>query len=172
MTHHPSRRLATLLRRFGDFWRDRRGVAAVEMALTVSLVLLPLCACLIVAGQALETQYRLTRAMHAGFMYAWRYPTDPNLLTNTQAAVQAAYGPTTLATNAASPVCFCIPPNGTLTQATSSFQCSQTTCPSGTPANYIKTTWLSVVVAQNYSPLFTFPYLPTQVTSGGTARVQ
>jgi hypothetical protein len=136
------------------------------MALAVSLVVLPLCACLIVAGQALYTQYRLTRAMHAGFIYAWRYPNATDAAI--ESAVQAAIPSVTLGANTASNLCFCIPPNGTIFQSNGSFACGSQTCSNGT----ILSVWVSIVLSANYSPLFRFPYLPTSVQSGGTVRLQ
>jgi Flp pilus assembly protein TadG len=161
--HAVSRPLGALLRRFR---RDRRGVAALETALAVSLVVLPLCAGLVVAGQALQLQYRLTRAMHAGFIYAWRNPTASN--TAIQSAVQAAIPTLTLYSNAASNLCFCIPPNGTIIQSNGSFACGTQTCSNGT----VLSVWVSIVVGGTYSPLFPFPGLPTSVQSGGTVRLQ
>jgi hypothetical protein len=136
------------------------------MALAVSLVVLPICACLIVVGQALETQYRLTRAMHAGFLYAWSNTSASP--ADIKAAVVAANNGVTPDVFGATNLCFCIPPNGTIGQSNGSFACGTQTCGTGT----VLTTWVSIVLAQNFTPLFPFPYVPSQVTSGGTVRIQ
>ncbi len=80
--------------------RQRRGVAAVEAALAIALVLIPLCLGAIGLGMALVTVNRLDRALQAAIFYAWANPgsaadwgeADSANLAATRAAAETAYG--------------------------------------------------------------------------------
>jgi len=75
-------------------WRDRRGVAAVEMALVSTFILIPVTVLVIESGQALLTQYRLSRGLHAGLMYAWELPSNATL-SQIQSAASSGFQATT-----------------------------------------------------------------------------
>lgn len=115
--------------------RDRRAVAAVEMALVSTFVLFPLCVFMVEAGQALLTQYRLSRGLHAGLMRAWGLPASATADTVQTAANLGfqANGSGTYGTVTATPVAtfyyYCIDP--TVGMHTGAAVASGTACPSG-----------------------------------------
>jgi Flp pilus assembly protein TadG len=56
--------------------RDRRGVAATEAALAISLILMPLILGVIDYGALLAAEARLDRALQAAVYYVWNNPTS------------------------------------------------------------------------------------------------
>ncbi len=136
--------------------RDRRGVAAVEMALVATVLLLPLCAFTTEVGQALLTQYRLSRALHAGLMYAWGAPTSATV-TTIQSAASAGFqtnggtGPyeSAVMTPVASILYYCIDPT-VGTHGASTVASSTSTCPNG----QVVGTWVNLSLSATIPTIF------------------
>ncbi len=98
MTPHRRRCLA----------RDRGGVAAVEAALALGLVLIPLCLALVDYGMALADAMRLDRALQAAAFYVWSNPSGFTAAGITSAGT-AGFGTATPAVSVtSSSACFCV----------------------------------------------------------------
>ena len=133
------KRMAPRLRRrrsiLARLWRDRRGVAAVEMALVSTFILIPATVLVIESGQALLTQYRLSRGLHAGLMFAWGLPLNATLSQIQNAAnsgFQANSSPGYAATTVTSVATFsyyCIDPTVGIHYGAK--QAANTTCTGG-----------------------------------------
>lgn len=147
------------------FRRDRRGVAALEMALVTTFLLLPLTAAISGAGQALIARSRVDLGLHAGLMYAWGLPTATNSQIIT--AAQAASGPTnTTVTANATVACYCIPATGTRAAGTV-VDCAGS-CSSGVLGR-----WVTVSTSSSFTPIFpAFGTTQMTLTATGTVRVQ
>jgi Flp pilus assembly protein TadG len=148
-------------------WNDRSGAAALEMALITTFLLLPLSAGLIGSGQALLTQYRVDRALHAALIYAWTAPTASSAAL--QSAAQGGYGAGggTLATSA-STACYCIDPTGSRASGTAVL------CTGTCTAPQIVGTWVTVNASAVFTPVFPIPWTSAAWTlsATGTVRVQ
>lgn len=89
------------------FRRDKRGSVALEAALMISLVLVPLTLAVVGAGQIIATQMRLDRALHAAMLFAWATPAATK--TAVEAAALAGYGAGNPPLTASAPIeCFCM----------------------------------------------------------------
>lgn len=78
--------MATSLRRRPSPWRDRRGIAALEMAVVAPFVMFVILAC-IDFGRALSQNIELTHAVRAGAQYSVTASDDK---TGIERAVRAA----------------------------------------------------------------------------------
>lgn len=126
--------------------RDRRGAIAVETALVLSFLLLPLLALLVDAGRALLLQYRVSRAMHSALIYAWGVPAAPTADVIT--AAQDGYGPTGPALTAtASYSNLCILPTGTRLLGVAPL--SGNTCLAG----QVLATWVNATTSTSFTPI-------------------
>ena len=159
-----------LLRRL---WLHRRGVIAVEMALVTSGFLLPITAGLFETGQALLTQYRLSRGLHAGLMYAWAVPANANASSiqnaataGFQTATTSGYG-STVVTPVATLQYYCVDPTTGIHGATQ--VTSGTACGSGLMLG----TWVALTLSASIPTAFQFnngaASWPLTVT--GTVRI-
>jgi hypothetical protein len=158
-------------RGIADLRKNRRGAAAIEAALVIGLVLVPLCLGVAAYGLVLVDTARLDRALQAGLFYVWSNPTGfttPGL----QTAAAAGYDGTSYATASpaltvgAATACKCVSSGYSPVSAVS---CTGS-CPSGqTVATYVTvaasaTFTLPIVVRSLISPL-------TQSVSG-TVRTE
>lgn len=148
--------------------RDRRGSVTVETALVLSLFLLPLVYGVAAIGQAVSTQVRLDRALHAAMLYIWATPGAA--ASGIQNAATSGYGagdPTMTPT--ASKSCACIQPTAARPAGASGAHCSDT-CANGTVLASYMTISLNATVAVDLP-------LPANLqsqalTASGTVRVQ
>lgn len=110
------------------FVKGRRGVAGIEAALAIGLVLLPLSLGLMDLGTELAAVARLDRALQSAVFYAWAYPgafTTAGLQNAASAGYGSASPPVTVQTSTA---CSCV----TNTYSpTASVACTGATCPTG-----------------------------------------
>lgn len=151
-----------------DFIGARRGAVAVEAALAITLVLVPLCLGAADLGVVFTTQARLDQAMQAAVFAAWGNAAgaSPSVL---QAVVTQAYGaaPPSLAMTTPSLACVCLTiASG---QETSTPTNCGASCASGQAAVYLSLSLSTAVTLP--VPL---PALPPAIalSSGGTVRVQ
>lgn len=148
-------------------WRDRRGVAALETGLVVSLLLLPLLSGVAGAGQALLTQFRLDRALHAALMHGWG---DPSASTaNLQAAALLGYGsdgPTMSST--VTIACYCI------TASTGARTTTTVACNGACSNGQIVGKYATVTASASFTPIMTVTWGGSawNMSATGTARVQ
>lgn len=146
---------------------NRRGSVAVEAALAMGLVLVPLLLALADLGLALSVQMRLERANQAALFYAWG--NSGASVASIKSAASAGYGvsdPSFSAT--ASEACYCITPTGTRSSGTA------VACTGSCSAGEQVATWLTV---QSSTSVVLPAPLPgygsnLSVSSAGTARVQ
>ena len=145
--------------------RDRQGAIAVETALVLAVLLLPLMALLTDAGRGLLLQYRVSRAMHSALVYAWGVPAAPaaDILT----AAQDGYGvstPTLTATASYSNLC--ISPTGT--RSSGSAPQSGNTCGSG----QILATWVVATASTSFAPILPINWSTSAWTVSASATVR
>ncbi len=150
--------------------RDRRGVAAVEATMVISLVLVPLCLGVAAYGMVLADTARLDRALQAALFYIWSNPTGFTT-SGVQTAAASGYDNTSYAnaspalTVTATSACYCV---SSLAIKGSSVSCTGT-CTSGTVGTYVTVT---------ASATFTLPVVVQSLTSpwtqsvSGTVRTQ
>lgn len=137
---------------------DRRGNAAVELALVLPIVA-ALLSGIVDVGMMVRAANALQTAARAGAAYAAKYPTDSAGIA--QAATgAAALDPSTLSVT-----------------ATQSCECSNggaVACGSACPAGGAMSVHVSVAVAQPYHPLTPFAdaVLPSTLTAQTTMRTQ
>jgi hypothetical protein len=146
---------------------NRRGSVAVEAALALGLVLVPLLLALSDLGLALSVQMRLERANQAALFYAWG--TSGASVASIKSAASAGYGisdPSFAA--AASEACYCISPTGTRLSGTA-VACTAS-CASGQQI----ATWLTVAASASVALPVPLPGYGSSIalSSGSTARVQ
>ena len=116
--------VAHLLRRFAT---GRRGVAGVEAALAIGLLLLPLSLGMMDLGTEIAATARLDRALQAATFYAWAYP-GAFTTAALQNAAKTGYGPASPpVTVNASTACSCVT---ALYSATGAVACNGA-CPAG-----------------------------------------
>lgn len=126
--------------------RDRRGAIAVETALVLSFLLLPLLAVVVDAGRALMLQYRVSRAMHSALIYAWGVPAAP--AADIIVAAQDGYGTTSpVLTATASYSTLCILPTGTRLLGLAPL--NGNTCIVG----QVLATWVSATASTSFTPI-------------------
>ncbi|HVC61983.1 MAG TPA: hypothetical protein VND19_16680 [Acetobacteraceae bacterium] len=157
-------------------WRlpGRAGVASIEAALGIALVLVPLCLGVIGLGMALEVVDRLDRALQAAAFYAWANPgtpagwgsADSASLAGARGAALSAYGdagPSPTVTAAV--VFYCVSGGYIPVQPAVSYA---TTCATGLSL----AAYLTVAASTSVTPpgLPVAPAIPLSVT--GTVRVQ
>lgn len=142
-------RLLALLR------ADTRAVAAVEAGITLSVLLVPVLAAIVGAGQGLTLQYRLDRATHMGLLYAWGTPTGAATTANVVSAAQAGFGTASSTSTAptasisASLACYCLDQTGTRTGSTTTTVSCTGTCSGG----QVLGKWITVTATSSFTPL-------------------
>jgi Flp pilus assembly protein TadG len=152
--------------------RHRSGVASIEAALGIALVLLPLCLGVIGLGMALVTANRLDCALQAAVFYAWANPGTPTgwgsvgsaSVTAARNAAVAAYGSSAPSATITVSVAFdCVSSGYLKTQPPTGYTC---------PAGQSVATYLTVTASTSVAPpgMPVAPAIPLSVT--GTARVQ
>ena len=145
--------------------RDRRGVAALELALLAPAVLLLIMG-IVDVGQLTYTAMQVRAAAHAGAQYVYKNAAGAcPTATSIASAVQSATPLTVSATPSPSCVAACVTNNAlvTVTAATK-------TCPSGdAPGQYA-----TISASGAYTPIapWTRLALPTTVTANSTIRYQ
>ena len=100
--------------------RGNRGIASIEAALAISLVLVPVCLGVIELGVALAAVERLDSAVQAAAFYAWANQGTPSgwgslgsaSLAGAQSAAAAAYGTSGPAATITASVAFYCVANG------------------------------------------------------------
>ena len=154
--------------------RPNLGVASIEAALGIALVLLPLCLGVIGLGMALVTADRLDRALQAAAFYAWANAGTPSgwgsqgstSLAGARNAALAAYGAgAPAATVTASVAFYCV--SGGYTQMPPAVSAA-TACQAGQSL----ATYLTVAATASVMPpgMPLAPAIP--LTVRGTVRVQ
>ncbi|MBP2314989.1 TadE/TadG family type IV pilus assembly protein [Azospirillum soli] len=127
------------------FWRDRRGAAGVEFALTAP-ILIAIFAVAIDLGRAIYDDMSLASAARAGVQYARARPDD------IAGAKATALGGGGLSAEAAvETATFCECPSGEAADCTDS-------CPDGPLFTFV-----SVSVSQPYRPIFPYPGVPGEI---------
>jgi Flp pilus assembly pilin Flp len=100
--------IAALRRALRRLRRDRRGVAAIEAALAIGFLLIPLCLGMIDIATELNEAARLDRALQSATFYVWANP-GSFTTAGVQSAAQVGYGaaapPLAVATSTA---CSCV----------------------------------------------------------------
>jgi Flp pilus assembly protein TadG len=139
--------------------RDRSGVAGVEAAMVISLVLVPLCLGVAAYAVVLADTARLDRALQSALFYIWSNPTGFTT-SGVQAAAASGYDNTPYASTSptltvtATSACYCVSSSAV---KGASVSCTGT-CTSGTVGTYVTVTasatfTLPVVVHTLTSPL-------------------
>ncbi|MBU6498791.1 MAG: pilus assembly protein [Rhodospirillales bacterium] len=150
-------------------WQARRGAVAVETALVLLLVLLPLFAAGWDFAVVLTLQSRLDAALAGGLFVAYTGGANASSTTGVTNAAASAYGAATpsLATNAASLGYACIAPTGTRPSALSA------TVPASCPSGQSVATYLTVTVGASASLPLPIPVLAGTVplARSGVVRV-
>lgn len=138
------------------FWKNKKGAAAIEFAVTVP-VLFVLLVCVINMGFILNKENELNSAVNAGFLDATQNPDNTGVVS---AAVSAATALTPLTVSVTS-FCSC---------ADSVILACNTLCADGTaPGTYMK------IVASSQVPLDApalFLTNPFPISANGTVRVK
>lgn len=148
---------------------DRRGVIAVETALTFSLFFIPLFLGGADVAVLMATQVQLQAAVRNELFYAYSSSSNAMDTAGIEAAATAAYGTGGPTLSVATPTYayYCIAPNGTEATGTAESS-SSATCPSGESL----ATWLTVSVSATVSlPVSTAPFSNT-VPLGASATVR
>lgn len=149
--------------------RDQKGAIAVETALVLAFLLLPLMALLADAGRGLLLQYRVSRAMHSALVYAWGVPVAP--ASDIVTAAQDGYGtssPSPSLTASASYSTLCITPTGT--RSSGSAPQNNNSCASG----QILATWVIASASTSFSPILPLNWSTSAwaVSASATVRVK
>lgn len=134
--------------RFLRLWRDRRGLAALEMAAVAPFLLFMVLAC-VDYGRMLSQNIELTHAVRAGAQYSI---TAPNAKTRIEDAVRGAL-PAKFRTSAVSvtATCHCgvVPDDSTAMP-------NATPCDSACPAGWARMTRIRATHPfKSYNPMFT-----------------
>ncbi len=151
-----------------SLWQDRRGVAALETGLVTAFLLLPLLSGVTGAGQALMTQQRLDRALHAALMRGWAAPGSANA-SILQSAAQSGYGAGgATMTPTASIACYCI------TLATGARSNTTTACGTTCANGQVLGTYATVTASASFTPIITVTWggAAWNLSATGTARIQ
>jgi hypothetical protein len=152
--------------------RHRRGVASLEAALAISVVLVPFCFGVIGLDQAMVAATRLDRALQAAVFYAWANPGTPagwgstgsSSVTGANNAAVAAYGTRAPSATFTVTVAFeCVSAGYLQTQPPTNYTC---------PAGQSVATYLTLTAHTSVTPpgVPQAASIPLSVT--GTARVQ
>ena len=149
---------------------DRRGVIAVETALTFSLFFLPLFLGGADVAVLMGTQLQLQAAVRNEIFYAYSSSSNATNTAGIEAAATVAYGTGGPTLSVATPTYayYCIAPNGT--EATGAAESSSSvTCPNGETL----ATWLTVSVSATASlPVSIAPFSATMpLSASATVRV-
>lgn len=147
--------------------RDRRGVVAIEAAIVLALVLLPVTLGLFDLGAALTTRLRVDRALQAGLFAAWAM-TGPSAAALTQAASAGAGSGANPVSARASFAWFCLSPTGTMASGTAAS--GTATCPDG----QVLGEWVRLTASATVALPFPLPGMPSflPISAAGTSRVQ
>lgn len=146
---------------------NRRGSVAVEAALALGIVLVPLLLALSDLGLGLSVQMRLEWANQAALFYAWG--NSGASIASIQSAASAGYGVSDSSFSAtASEACYCITPTGTRLSGTA-VACTGS-CASGEQV----ATWLTVQSSTSVALPVPLPGYGSSLalSSASTARVQ
>lgn len=146
---------------------DRRAVAALETGLVVSLLLLPLLSAVAGAGQALLTQFRLDRALHAALMHGWGAPTANAAVL--RSAAQLGYGTASPAMTATASIsCYCV------TVATGIRESAEKPCTATCASGTVMGTYATVTATAAFAPILavTWGRAAWTLSATGTARLQ
>ncbi len=146
---------------------DRRGAIAIEAAIVLALVFVPVTFGLFDLGTALTARLRVDRALQAGLFAAWGV-TGASAAQLTQAAIAGAGSGAHSVAATASFACYCLPPTATLAAGTA-VACTGT-CSGG----QVLGEWVSLTTSASVGLPFPLPGTPTTVliSSSGTSRVQ
>ena len=148
-------------------WRDRRGVAALETAITMAFLLLPLLSGIAGAGQALMTQQRLDRALHAALMLGWG--TGATSAADLKQAAQDGYGTGGAAmTPDATVACYCL---ATATGVRSNMAIA---CGASCANGEVQGTYATVTATASFTPILgeVFGSAAWNLSASGTARIK
>ncbi|MDE2005487.1 MAG: pilus assembly protein [Rhodospirillales bacterium] len=147
--------------------RDRRGAVAVEAAIVLALVLVPVAFGLLDLGEVLTARLRVDRALQAGLFAAWAI-SGPSAAQITQAATAGAGGGAHPVAASASFACYCLAPTATL--ATASAAVCSGSCGSG----QVLGEWVSLTASASVSLPFPLPGVPGSLTltASGSSRIQ
>jgi Flp pilus assembly protein TadG len=150
--------------------RDRSGVAGIEAALAMALLLVPMVLGATDAGVILYTWGKVTRAEQAGMLSAWGSVASA---TTMQTAALAAYGPASVTpTIHASIACYCLPSATTYNRGSTSAVACTATCASGNTLTQFATVSVSTTVTLPMpAPLLGFAS-PFPVATTATVRLQ
>ena len=173
----PKRRRGALLGWLARPMRDRRGVSAVELGLSVAFILPPL-ASVFDFGMAFSERIKLQQAVQAGAQYAsmnvWDSSTSPTAITNTVKNALPSALQSLISITTPSETCAC--PTGTTSpyiQSTDSLSsCGTTTCSDGEQSAY----YVTVSATLSYTPIapysFAFMSNPQPLDATSVVRVQ
>lgn len=151
-------------RRLRNFWRNREGASAIELALT-----LPVIAAMIVPltdlGMGAYTKMQVVNAAQAGAEYALAKGASNYNATNISSAVTSATGLSGVsASPAPAEACGCI--TGTTITNEGAPPCS-TVCASGTDGLFV-----TVGAQATYTTLFPYPGISSPLTLSATSVVR
>ena len=144
------------------------GSVAVEAALVLPAVMLPLLFSVAAMGHSVSTQVRLDRALHTAMLYAWATPGAA--VSGIQSAATSGYGAgaPTMATPVSTIACYCIQPTGTR-QSGTAIACTGTCTTGLVRASYVTTSLTATVTT-------TLPVasslMSQTLTAAGTVRLQ
>ena len=146
--------------------RDRAGVAAVEAALGMSLLLLPLCMGMVDYGLAVADAARLDRALQSAVLYVFSNQTGFTG-SGISAAAGAGFGagsPTPTVTSATT--CKCV--------SSGYSPVSTVTCASTCPSGQTLATYVTITVTASFNLLISIPTMasPLSESVSGTIRTQ
>jgi Flp pilus assembly protein TadG len=139
--------------------RDRRGIAAVEFAVLLPVLVL-MAVCTMDLGLAVYTKMRVQESAQAGSDYAILHGFDVSAVSSAVANAGDLSGLT--ATPAPAQFCGC-PGSSGVTSAT-----CDSTCPNGNPVGK----YISASATVVYHTLMTYPIIPAQYTFASTSTVR
>ena len=148
---------------------DRRAVVSIEAALALGLVVLPMLLGLFDLGTALTVRLRVDRALQAGLFGAWGVA-GASAAQISQAAVAGAGSGSPAVSASTDLACYCLPPTGTLQDASPAACGDAGSCPSG----QVLGEWVTVTASAPVSLAFPLPGVasPLVLSATGTARIQ
>jgi Flp pilus assembly protein TadG len=144
--------------------RDRGGVAAVEFAVTFSLLLV-LLGGITDFGLVLRARSRVANAVAQGVQYAYLHPVDVTA-SQIQDVIQKSSTVANVVAVVSDPACYCI--TGTTTMALTATACGSTCADGSKPGTYVTIT--ATYPYQSILPNFTHMLASASLSETATVR--
>ncbi len=141
--------------------RDRRGVASLEAAILIALLLVPLCGGLADSGLILVNWMRVNRAERAALLYAWGAGANTGGMLTAATTAFGGPAPSVSATAA----CYCLPSDQTWNRDNAQAVSCGSTCTSGDTL----TEFVSVTVGTTVALPVPVPFYASSYTISSTS---